>query len=181
MRSLSLRTVLIAPLAFAAPTLDACGPPCGGGTLNLAVTNYSTNNTADHSPYQPGYVTGRTPGDRSVLTIQSAFCVSNDTRNRSMTIFLHGTPQIGANYNVSTVTDGSDTYVQYSEGPVNGTTIDRWRARSGSVTIDTIQAHALTFHLTGIFFEPDPAQTGTAAGTFQYDGTGRVDSVVGLP
>ncbi|MEI8256251.1 MAG: hypothetical protein WCJ30_11325, partial [Deltaproteobacteria bacterium] len=113
--------------------------------------------------------------------IQSALCVSDDSVNRSMTIFLHGAPQAAASFNVSTVSDGSDTYVQYSEGPTNGSPTNRWRGRGGSVTIDSVQGSAMTFHLTGVLFEPDPAQSGMASGTFQYDGTGRIDGVVGLP
>ncbi len=172
---------LAAALVLTLNAVAACGPPCGGGSLNLAVTNYSTNNTANHAPYQPSYVSGRVPTDRTALTIQSALCVSNESPNRSMTIFLHGAPAAATTYNVTTVSDGSDTYVQYSEGPTNGSPTARWRGRAGSVTIDTIQGSVLTFHLTGVLFEPDPMQSGMGMGTFQYDGTGRIESVVGLP
>lgn len=170
-----LATTLFAAAAF------GCGAPCGGGSLNLAVTNYTTNITANHSAYQPAYVTGHTATNQTALTIQAGFCTNAaaDT-NRSMTIYLNGTPTAGMSYSVTTHTDGSDTYIVYAEGPANGSGTSQWRGRSGDVRIDTIQGQVVTFHVNGVLFEPDPANVGMADGTFTFDGTGRVENVVGL-
>jgi len=170
-----LATTLSAVAAF------GCGAPCGGGSLNLAITNYSTNNTASHAPYQPAYVTAHAATDQSALTIQAGFCTNAaaDT-NRSMTLFVHGMLVARTSYNVTTHTDGSDTYIVYAEGPANGSGTSQWRGRSGDVRIDSIQGQAVTFHVDGVLFEPDPANAGMAEGTFTFDGTGRVESVVGL-
>jgi len=167
--------------SFIAAAAFGCGPPCGGGSLNLAVTNYSTNNTANHMPYQPAHVTGTVASGQSTLTIQAGFCTNAPADiNRSMTIFVHGTPAAGMSYNVTTHTDGSDTYITYAEGPANAAGTSQWHGRSGTVLIDTIQGQTVTFHINGVLFEPDNGSAGMAQGTFTYDGTGRVESVVGL-
>lgn len=171
---------LVVTLFFAAAAFG-CGAPCGGGSLNLAVTNFSTNSTADHTPYQPGYVTAHVAADQSTLTIQAGFCTNSasDT-NRSMTLFVHGTPAAAMSYPVTTHTDGSDTYIVYAEGPANSSGTRQWHGRSGEIHIDSIQGQVITFHVNGVLFEPDNGNAGTAAGTFTYDGTGRVENVVGL-
>jgi hypothetical protein len=98
-------------------------------------------------------------------------------------MFFLGRPVAGMLYPVTTHTDGSGTYITYSESTGAGSPHAQWRGRSGNLGIHTLDManHRMSVDVSGVVFEPDPSFGGnTAVGTFQFDGTGSVDSVTGL-
>ena len=226
--------------ALSTGSLLGCGPECGGGSLNLALTNHSTNFNGTLTPYQPGRVTGRMSADRGSLTINARLC-ADDTANRTLAInvsacggpgqpccgmtctmgtacttppggtnalCLDGDPMVqnalGASCSPTggcpqnstctqgfcmscdqtTITAGS-TFAVNDSTEANATTmvyeesgVGPWRGRSGWVQIDSIDGANVTLHVNSVLFMGD--STGTATGTFTFDGTGRVDGVSGL-
>jgi hypothetical protein len=90
MRDSSLSPSALAALVVATSSVfSACGPECGGGSLNLTITNHTTSFTGMITPYQPQRLTATVGAGRGVPTIDAREC-SDQTlaTTRSMTIHV---------------------------------------------------------------------------------------------